>query len=156
MKLLFFILFPFTLLGQDLSIAEMKTYVFEDLNTARADPHFYLESKDFYGKPFTIGKEYTSKPSFVLNDSLSRACQLYADRLAKEGRLEHSRTNVNESIGKGCCYWDIVTGYITEFNSSTDGHRKHLLSLNNSDTQVGIGIAISEDGVMYDVIRTIP
>jgi len=140
----------------DLTTQEMVNRIFYDLNYARKDPHKYLEDLNWGSDPITISKKlYKSKEPFILNDSLSRECQLWAEFIAKEQILKHSNTYTsNESISNGQ-YFDVVFFFISEIHSSSDGHRRHILGQDNNDTQVGIGIAKSINDVYYTVVRTI-
>lgn len=149
------ILFSINLQAQEISIDSVEQFIFNDLNEARKDPHAYLASKTWGDGEFTISKRlYKSKQSLILDSALSNECRKFAELLSNKKTLFHSRNGMNESISYTMYYYAAITNFITEFHSDTDGHRRHLLGQDNSDTHVGIGVAIDSEGLYYIVIRT--
>lgn len=89
--------------------------------------------------------------------ALEKAAQLHADWMAKNNKLDHrgeNRSSVSQRVGDG---WIMVgeniacgqssEGEVVKDWMNSKGHRQNIL--NSGYTHLGIGISISERGVVY-------
>lgn len=116
--------------------------LYDELTYARAN-------QKQYGKEHKLKLKNKKKAAFQKNNSLEEKAQKYAEYMANTGRYRHSRMNFNESIAYN--YWphNLLFELIEDKDVADVGHRKHLLSYNNKDTQVGIGVANDENTGRY-------
>ncbi len=116
-----------------------------EINLARSNPKHYSLIKNLQSERLDT---LESKEPFILDKYLSLKAQQYSNKLGntinnnkgKTYTIYHSDLKYNESI----CVTDFIhngiTQLIKDLNIVNKGHRMHLLSVDNNDTKIGIGI----------------
>jgi hypothetical protein len=128
---------------KNLFTPEVKQLLSE-INIARANPTEYGIKKELIKERLDTLK---SKGPFILNYSLCQKANRYAEQLSKAKynenaiSVKHSEMGYHESIALSTKLDQTLYQLILDKGSEFKGHRFHLLSVNNKDTKIGIGIA---------------
>lgn len=130
----------------------IRDIVIKEINFARKHPIKYSKQINIALRPVFWKRKFTSSSKL---DSLA---QSYAELMMKTSKYRHSRMRYNESI----LYMritnnvaeNIVETFIIDLNVQSLGHRKHLLSHNNADIKIGVGIIMNENNELYCCIIT--
>jgi hypothetical protein len=133
---------------------EVKILV-REINTARADPYKYSIDKNIVSERLDT---LSIKDSLTISYRLCKKAHSYAEYLANSKynkdniTCSHSTLGYNESIAFNTSLDKICKQLILDKNSLFKGHRKHLLGINNKDTQIGIGIGYIHELDWYVVV----
>ena len=94
------------------------------------------------------------RPSLRITEELTAKAQALADRLAQEGRLEHS-TDLSSGIAQPYELIGENEGYgasVEQIHSLLTASQEHFsIMIDPRFTELGIGIAIATDGTVYEV-----
>lgn len=116
--------------------------LFNEINLVRTNPKNYGLVKNLESERLDT---LNVKEPFKLNNSLNYKAQQYSNKLgtlinnSKSTIIYHSNLKYNESICVDYIH-NVVYQFIKDYNVADKGHRKHLLSINNTDSKIGIGI----------------
>ncbi len=117
--------------------------VLEEINIARSNPTTYgINNHLELCRLDTV----ESKEPLKIDYNLCKKAHSYATYLSEakynsqKVSCSHSELGLNESINFCVELKDCVSKLILDKSSFAKGHRQHLLSMNNKDTKIGIGI----------------
>ncbi len=127
----------------------------KEINFARSNPKNYSLIKNLQ---FERLDTLLSKEPFLLEYELCKKAQSYSNKLSKDTYnlnyviCQHSDMNYNESICFSISLSKTIYQLILDKGSDIKGHRKHLLSIDNKDTKIGIGISYIPNLEWYIIV----
>lgn len=144
MKIIHITLFLFLSISiskAQLNLDSLRISILLDLNIARSNPLIYGITNNLESEGLD---SLLPKPPLLLNQFLNSKAQGYSIKLGKtidkgSNLIYHSTLKYNESICVDYIH-NVIFQFIKDYKVINKGHRKHLLSINNNDTRIGIGI----------------
>lgn len=153
---LFYVLSVLIVKGQpkNLYTTDVKS-ILQEINLARINPKLYGINNNLESERLDT---LLSKEPFILNYNLCQKAYSYSVQLSKVKYNEnyvissHSNMGYNESLAFNDSIYKVCKQLILDEGTSSKGHRFHLLSVNNKDTKIGIGISYIKQLNWYIVV----
>jgi hypothetical protein len=128
---------------KNLITSEIRVLV-NEINTARLNPKLYGVNNNLeFERLDTILNKEPLNISYKLCQKAHSYCTYLSNSKSKDHafKISHSSMGYNESIALNNDLSEVIKQLIYDKDHLFKGHRYHLLSVNNKDKDIGIGIS---------------